>query len=119
MDIRELYSSMSPEDKILYQVIRTSFRKIYLSAHNNIIGMDNWDNGDDALLDLLDIKIAVLFDRAGRIEGTKPLIDKEKVSTIENNIKKEDEKITTKMETEMSEASQKLASIKPNGNYTW
>ena len=76
MDIRELYKSLSPEDRIIYQKLRTDMRKLYLNAHNSIVGVENWSLEDDALLDLFDIKIAVLFDRAGSIEGLKPVVDK-------------------------------------------
>lgn len=89
-----------------------------------MVGVDNWTNDDDALLDLLDIKIAVLFDRAGRIEGIKPLIDKEKVKATEDKIEGQGEKIAAKIETEMSEASQKLVDIQKdsfpeNGTSSW
>jgi hypothetical protein len=116
MDIRELYKSLSPEDKIVYQQLRTCMRKLYLNAHNSIVGIDNWSLDDDALLDLFDIKIAVLFDRGGRIEGVKPIVEKNDTKTIENDIEKQGEKVTTRMQTEMSEASQKL---KANGAAGW
>src|ERR1700748_2918899 len=119
MDIRELYKSLSPEDRIIYQKLRTDMRKLYLNAHNSIVGVENWSLEDDALLDLFDIKIAVLFDRAGSIEGLKPVVDKTETETIEKAIEAQGEKVTTKMHTEMSEASQKLAASKSNGVAGW
>ena len=108
MDIRQLYNSLSPEDRAVYQQIRTDLRKVYLNAHTNILGMDNWDNEDDAFIDLIDIKLAMLFDRAGRIEGIKALVDKEEAKTIEEKVDIRGQEITIRMNTEMSEASQKL-----------
>lgn len=109
MDIRELYNSLSSEDRIIYQQLRSSMRKLYLTAHNSIVGIDNWSLDDDALLDLFDIKIAVLFDKAGRIEGIKSVVDKDETKAIEGKIEAQGDKVTIKMNTEMSEASQKLA----------
>ena len=115
MDIRELYNSLSPEDRTIYQRIRTDMRKVYLNAHTNIIGMENWQVDDDYFLDLIDMKIAVLFDRAGAIEGIKSPIKKEEVKAIEEKIEDQGKAIGVKMAIEMSEASQKLAASKNGG----
>lgn len=119
MDIRQLYASLSEADKALYQQIRTEMRKIYLRAHTNIVGMDNWNNHDDAYMDLIDIKLASLFDRAGAIEGVKSPINKEEEKSIESKIEDNGKAVTIKMNTEMSEASQKLAASKANGVIAW
>lgn len=108
MDIRTLYGSLSPEDIALYQKVRTDMRKVYLNAHTNIVHIENWDVTDDAFMDLLDIKIAILFDRAGAIEGLKSAIDKNEEKAIEKNVEAQGDKLTVKMNTEMSEGSQKL-----------
>lgn len=93
MDMRELYRSLSPEDKTLYQEVRNNFRKVYLCAHTDIVGMQFWNEDDDALLDLLDIKIAVLFDRANKIESTKKIIDNDQSKQIEAKIESQGEVI--------------------------
>ncbi|SRR5258708_3271793 len=108
MDIRELYQSLSPEDRMLYQKIRTDIRKVYLHAHTNIIGMDHWNVDDDYFLDLLDMKIAVLFDRAGHIEGVKAPVNKEEIKSIENAILEQGKAVGVKMAIEMSQASRTL-----------
>ena len=110
MDIRQLYNSLSPEDRAVYQQIRTDLRKVYLNAHTNIVGMDNWYEYDDAILDLFDIKLATLFDRAGRIEGLTAIVDKEEEKSIEEKVDIKGQEITIRMNTEMSEASAKLKS---------
>ena len=114
MDIRALYNSLSPENRSLYQQIRTEMRKVYLNAHTDIIGMERWLMEDDAFLDLLDIKLANLFDRMGYVEGVKPIIDKEEEKQIEAGIEAKGEAITVKLNTEMSTASAKLSEM-PNG----
>lgn len=49
-------------------------RRSYLAAHVNTVGVVKWDMHDDAFLDLMDIKLALLFDRAGRFETVKEII---------------------------------------------
>ncbi|SRR5216684_5113221 len=97
MDIRQLYKSLSIEDRTIYQSIRTDMRKVYLNAHTNIAGMDKWCSDDDALLDLVDFKIAMLFDRSGRINSTQEIIDKEEIKVIEQKIEKQEESMTAKL----------------------
>lgn len=116
MDIRALYKSLSPEDRTVYQSIRTDMRKVYLNAHTNIVGMNNWDNSDDAYLDLIDIKLAMLFDRAGHIEGVEPVIEADEAKSIEEKIEVGGNAITIKMNTEMSKGS---VALKANGGGTW
>ena len=117
MDIRELYQSLSPEDRMLYQKIRTDIRKVYLHAHTNIVGMDHWTVDDDYFLDLLDMKVAVLFDRAGAIEGAKAPVSKDEVKAIENSVEKQGKAVTVKMSTEMSEASKTLKNGKADASW--
>ncbi len=117
MDIRTLFEALSPEDRVLYQKIRTDIRKVYLNAHTNIVSIEHWDVSDDAFMDLLDIKIAVLFDRAGAIEGVKSPINKNEEKAIEKSVEVQGNKLTEKMNTEISQASQQL---KANGAaQTW
>src|ERR1700761_363606 len=104
MDIRELYNALSPEDRAVYQKIRTDMRRMYLNAHTNIVGIDNWNMNDDAYMDLIDIKLATLFDRAGSVEGVKSPIDQKEAEAIENDIEKHGKDVTVRMNTEMSEA---------------
>ena len=111
MDITSLYKSLSPEDRAIYQQFRTDLRKVYLNAHSAIVGIDKWTTDDDYFIDLIDIKIAVLFDRMGRIEGVKPVIDKDKEKNIERDIIKRDEVVKEKMNIEQSTASDKLKSL--------
>ena len=65
-------------------------------AHTETIGMDKWASEDDRLLDYVDISLALLYDRAGRLISSKELIgeDKEKIEaaidSADSNLKKID-----------------------------
>lgn len=74
MDIREILQSLSPEDRLLWSQCRTEMRRTYLNAHNQTMGIASWDHTDDAFLDMIDIKLAILFDRSGKIVATKQVI---------------------------------------------
>jgi hypothetical protein len=74
MDIREVLAAMNEDDKRLWQQHRTEMRRSYLTAHNSALGLSAWDMYDDAFLDLIDIKLAYVFDRAGRLVAHKELI---------------------------------------------
>lgn len=107
MDIREILAALDPADRILWSQHRTEMRRSYLNAHNTTVGMAAWNDTDDALLDLLDIKLALLFDRAGRFAAVKDVIGKEDAKSIEEviNLKGDGLKIA---QAEMSSASKML-----------
>ncbi len=95
MDIRELLKSLSLDDRIAFYRIRNDMRKVYLNAHTNVLGMEHWEEEDDQYLDLLEIKLAVLFDRAGLLDtGGKEVIGKEDAVAIEQNIHKQGDDIS-------------------------
>lgn len=86
MDIREILAALSPEDRQLWSQHRTEMRRSYLNAHNTTVGMVAWSDNDDAFLDLIDIKLATLFDQSGKLEATKDIIGKDDESRIEAKI---------------------------------
>src|ERR1051326_8148996 len=86
LDIREILKTLSPEDKTVWEQTRMEMRRAYLNAHNGIVGIAAWDKHDDAFMDLIDIKIAVLFDRAGKIEAVKEIVKAEDAAPIEEQI---------------------------------
>lgn len=65
-DIREVLNALDEQDKRLWSQHRTEMRKSYMTAHNSVLGIAAWDHNDDAFLDLIDIKLALLFDKSGR-----------------------------------------------------
>ena len=93
-DIREILAALSDEDRAMYTQHRNEMRRSYLLAHNQTIGMDKWDNFDDQFLDYIDITLAMLYDRAGRLMATKDIFGDDKtkiekdIDVIESNLKK-------------------------------
>lgn len=73
-DIREVLAALDEQDKTLWRQHRTEMRRSYMNAHNTVNGVINWTEHDDAFIDLIDIQLALLFDRAGRFEATKDII---------------------------------------------
>lgn len=88
-DIRETLNALDKEDAEFYRHVRTEMRRAYIGAFAQLLHASNWSSEDDAFLDLIDIKCAVLFDRAGRFnalaEGAKEP-DHEAAENIEEQI---------------------------------
>src|SRR5882672_12403415 len=86
-DIREIINSLDEQDKTMFNQHRTEMRRSYLTAHNSIIGIHAWEACDDHFMDIIDLKLAILFDRAGRFETIKDkTIDDEMIERVENEI---------------------------------
>ena len=77
-DIRTVLNALDAEDKRLWTQHRTEMRRSYLTAHNSILGVGTWSDSDDTFLDYIDIKLALLFDKAG---GMRQQLDTIIVST--------------------------------------
>jgi len=73
MDIREILQALDEADRKLWSDCRTAMRKVYLTAHNKVLGLADYEAQDDAFMDLIDIKLAALFDRGGRLNTAKTL----------------------------------------------
>lgn len=73
-DIREVLNALDEQDKTLWRQHRTEMRRSYMNAHNTVNGVVNWTEHDDAFIDLIDIQLALLFDRSGRFAATKDII---------------------------------------------
>lgn len=106
-DIREILNALSVDNRALWSEQRTIMRRAYLNAHNETVGIGNWTHEDDAFMDLIDIRLALLFDRAGMLESTKEIIGAEQGEKIENDLIVKSDKLKQKVEP--SEASKKLA----------
>lgn len=85
-DIREVLAALDPQDRRLYSQTRTRMRSAYLQALTEVVGIHAHDESDDALLDLIDIKIAILFDRSGRFDNSAGAIDTKRANDIEAGI---------------------------------
>ena len=73
-DIREIMNALSPDDRAMYAEARSNMRRAFLDAHNSTVGIANWEQQDDSLLDLIDIRLALLFDRSGRLNAVTDVI---------------------------------------------
>lgn len=100
-DTRQILAAMSVDDRALYIQCRTDMRRAFLTAHNSTVGIAKWEDQDDSLLDLVDIRLALLFDRSGRLNSATDIIGTD-----------DGEKLHTKLESEAVAALRK-------GNDPW
>lgn len=107
-DIREVLKALSPEDRTLWDQCRNSMRSVYLNAHNSIIGIAGWKSEDDAFLDLIDIRLALLFDRAGKLNTVEEIVSKEDAKKIETSIEKAEDDMKAKQQNGASDATKML-----------
>ena len=98
-DIRDVLKGLSVDDRAIYTEVRTTMRRAYLYAHSKVLPIEQYDAHDDNFLDLIDIKIAQLFDRAGTFNHVEGNLDIKQAETIESGL--------------LSQASKMLA----NGNW--
>ena len=85
-DIREILAALDIDDRALWSEHRTIMRRSYLNAHNETVGMGKWSHEDDAFLDLIDIRLALLFDRAGRLQATTDILGQDQKEAIESDL---------------------------------
>jgi hypothetical protein len=82
-DIREVLKALDTDDKANWLHHRTEMRRSFIQAHNSTVGIAQWTEEDDAFLDMIDIKLALLFDRSGRMLTTKTIVEKSDGDQIE------------------------------------
>lgn len=110
-DVRDIIARLNPEDLAVWNEHRTCMRKCYLAAVNATIKIDKFEQQDDSFLDLIDIRLALLFDRAGWLPSSlEKITGKETADKIEEELKDaEDELKAGKSEAHVvSEAVLKL-----------
>lgn len=93
-DIRDILKGLSIEHRALYAETRTTMRRAYLYAHSKILPIEQYNEQDDAYLDLIDIKIALLFDRAGVFNHVEGNLNSNDSKVMEQNIQ---DSATTKL----------------------
>lgn len=112
-DIREVLKALSIDDRALWSEQRTIMRRAYLNAHNETIGIGNWTYEDDSFMDLIDIRLALLFDRGGKLDTVTDIIgDDHKV--IEQDIHNAEDKLKEKIAVNRSAATAELMQNKWN-----
>ena len=112
-DIREIINALSIDDRALWSEHRTIMRRSYLNAHNNTVGVAKWSPEDDAFLDLIDIRLALLFDRAGRLHAVKEIIGNG--DKIESDLKTSEDRMKGKVDPKYEQAVGRIKRI-PNTN---
>jgi len=85
-DIREVLNALEEKDRVLYSYLRTEMVSVYLKSIHETLGVTNFNQEDHAFMDLIDIKLAILFDRAGKFNMAKGSIDEEAANAIEQQI---------------------------------
>lgn len=85
-DIREVLKGLSVDDRACYMEARNIMRRAYLAAHARVLPIDKFEIEDDQFLDLIDIKLATLFDRSGMFDSSKGSIDTDQVNETEKSI---------------------------------
>lgn len=85
-DIRDVLNALEEKDRHLYAYLRTAMRSVYLTAVSDVVHIQNYSQEDDAFMDLIDIKIAILFERAGKFNTAKGHIDEAAANEIEKQI---------------------------------
>jgi hypothetical protein len=64
--IKTILNNLNENDKQLWQNCRTDMHRSYLNVLHQALGIDSIDSDDIAFTDLIDIKLALIFERAGR-----------------------------------------------------
>lgn len=83
-DIKDILDALDKDDRKLYAQTRTRMRTAYLMALSDIVGMHDHNESDDEVLDWIDVKIAIMFDRAGRFDNSITILPD--VSKLEQEI---------------------------------
>lgn len=111
-DVRDVVARLSDEDKAVFCEHRTCMRKCYLAAVNATIGVAKFEQQDDSFLDLIDIRLALLFDRAGWLPtALEEVTGKAEADAIEQEIIKSEDDLKIRapaIKAEQSEAVKAL-----------
>ncbi len=85
MNIKDILNNLDDNDKRLWVDHRTNLHRAYLTMLHDALGVASIDETDMAFLDLVDIKLALVFERAGRFRS-EVAADSEKADEIEKAI---------------------------------
>ena len=110
-DIREVLKGLSPDDRAAYMQARNTMRRAYLAAHAAVLPIEKFESEDDQFLDLIDIKLAILFDRGGVFDHAEGSLDKVEAAKTETAI----ESAATRMMKATQLDNGKTTQAWPNG----
>lgn len=102
LDVREILKALDPQDRVLWSQHRVEMRRSYLNAHNTTVGIVKWDMQDDMLLDLIDIKLALLFDRAGRFDSVKGVAGASDSTEVEGELHRMVDKLKSNVSNQIT-----------------
>ena|SRR5258708_39959163 len=83
-NITEILSNLNTDDKNRFDNARAVMRKAFLTAHNLILGIENWSTGDDEVFDWIDRSLIEMMKASGRVK-TKTDVDAA-VERVENDL---------------------------------
>ncbi len=72
-------------------------RRAYLYAHSRALPIDQYDESDDSFLDMIDIKIAMLFDRAGVFNHVEGKLDTKLAAEVGTTLHAASDSLATRM----------------------
>ena len=111
-DVRDIVARLNHEEIAVWNEHRTCMRKCYLTAVNATIGVEKFEQQDDSFLDLIDIRLALLFDRAGFLPaGLEKVTGKETADKIEQEIKEAEDAMKNGNSKPASEASNAIKTL--------
>ncbi len=96
-DIRDVLKGLDVESRAIYTEVRTQMRRAYLYAHSKTLPIEQYTEEDDAFLDLLDIKIAMLFDRAGVFNHVEGNLNVEASVEAEKTLRNASDSLATRL----------------------
>ena len=88
-DIREVLKGLDAEDRAVYAETRNVMSRAYLAVHSRVLPIDKFNIEDDQFLDLIDIQVALLFERSGRFDHSQGSIDTDKAKEATDAVESE------------------------------
>lgn len=96
-DIRDVLKGLDADHRAIYTEVRTAMRRAYLYAHSKTLPIEQYEEADDNFLDMIDIKIATLFDRAGVFNHVEGTLDTAKAKELETKLEADGASAATRL----------------------
>jgi len=96
-DIRDVLKGLDADSRAVYTEVRTQMRRAYLYAHSKALPIEQYNQEDDNFLDMIDIKIAMLFDRAGVFNHVEGHLNSDKAAEVEQTLHQASDSLATRM----------------------
>lgn len=96
-DIRDVLKGLDTDSRAIYTEVRTQMRRAYLYAHSKTLPIEQYNQEDDNFLDMIDIKIAMLFDRAGVFNHVEGNLNTNAAKEVEQTLHNAADSMATKL----------------------